>query len=179
MSRAKPSARHPITRGRPKAVSLTPKRLEAILEKVRNGVPPQTAAGTLGIPRGTWSRWLGQGRGDDAVEPYKSLADRLDAAVDEWHESRVRVIQNAGEKDARHAEWMLERRLRSEYGDPNRGGLNVQITVQTVVESPAFAEVMEVIWMALRAHPEAHADVEMAIDRTLSTAPEPLQLTAA
>lgn len=139
-------------------MSLTPRRLNSILEKVRNGVPPQTAAGTLGIPRQTWSKWLTLGRAEDAIEPYKSLADRLDAAVDEWHESRVKVIQTAGEKDARHAEWMLERRLRSEYGDP-KGDVNVQVNLAAIVQSPDWLELRDRLLRALAPFPDAMAAV--------------------
>lgn len=158
VKRARPGERHPITPGRRKAVALTPKRLEAILEKVRNGVPPQTAAGTLGIPRATWARWLGQGRAEGACEPYKSLADRLDAAVDEWHESRVKLIQVAGEKDHRAAEWLLERRLRDQYGDP-RGDVNVQVNLAAIVQSPDWLELRDRLLRALAPFPEALAAV--------------------
>lgn len=150
-------SQHPIV-GRPKAVSLTPRRLNLILEKVRNGVPPQTAAGTLGIPRQTWSKWLTLGRADGAVEPYRSLADRLDAAVDEWHESRVKTIEDAGQKDYRASAWLLERRLRDQYGDP-KGDVNVQVTLAAIVQSPDWLDLRDRLLRALSPFPEAMAAV--------------------
>lgn len=144
--------------GRPKALSLTPRRLNAILEKVRNGVPPQTAAGTLGIPRQTWSKWLQQGRAENAVEPYKSLADKLDAAVDTWHESRVKTIEDAGEKDYRASAWLLERRLRDQYGDP-KGDVNVQVNLAAIVAAPEWLELRDRLLRALAPFPEALAAV--------------------
>lgn len=139
-------------------MSLTPRRLNLILEKVERGVPPQTAAGTLGIPRATWARWLGQGRAEDAVEPYKSLADRLDAAVDAWHESRVKTIEDAGEKDYRASAWLLERRLRDQYGDP-KGDVNVQVNLAAIVQSPDWLELRDRLLRALAPFPDAMAAV--------------------
>lgn len=139
-------------------MALTPRRQAAIIEKVENGVPPQTAAGTLGIPKATWQRWLASGREPGAPEPYASLAEKIDAAIDVWHESRVRLIQVAGEKDARHAEWMLERRLRSEYGDP-KGDVNVQVNLAAIVQSPDWLDLRDRLLRALAPFPDAMAAV--------------------
>lgn len=117
-------------------------------------MPPQTAAGTLGIPRGTWHRWLQQGREEAAIEPYRSLAEKIDAAVDVWHEGRIGLIQVAAVKDPRHAEWLLERRLREEYGDP-KGDVNVQVNLASIVQSPQWLELQERLVRALAPFPEA------------------------
>lgn len=150
--------RHPVSPGRPKAVALTPRRLKLIIEKVENGVPPQTAAGTLGIPRATWHRWLTNGREENAIEPYKSLAEKVSAAVDVWHESRVKLIQEAAVKDPRHAEWMLERRLRDEYGMSN-GDVNVQINLAAIMQSPDWRDLRDRLLRCLAPFPDAFAAV--------------------
>lgn len=166
------------TGGRPTSSQLTAKSVAQICELVATGVPQEAAAGSLGIPRRTFQDWLRRGRAEGAREPYRSLAENLQLALDRYHASRVVQLHRVGSDDPKVLQWELERRFKDDWSDPHRGGVSVQVNVQTVVESPAFAEVMEAIWAALRHHPAAHAEVESTIAQLVASRPEPLQLTA-
>lgn len=113
---------------------------------------------TLGIPKGTWKTWLALGREDAAIEPYKSLAQLIDEAVEHWHESRVKTIEDAGDKDYRASQWLLERRFRDQYGDP-KGDVNVQVNLAAIVSSPDWLELRDRLLRALAPFPEALAAV--------------------
>lgn len=117
--------------GRPPK-ALTPARLELICEKIRIGLPQETAAIRAGVPRRTFQDWLRMGRLPDAREPYKSMADAIEAALAEYHESRVQIVHDS--PDQRTAQWALERRFPSEWGETRRLDANVNVTARPFVD---------------------------------------------
>lgn len=138
--------------GRPPK-ALTEVRLSLILEQVALGVPPQTAAVASGVPERTWKNWLAAGRLEDAVEPYLSMVQRVEAAIAFFQHSQVRVINLAAERDARHAEWLLERRAPEEWADRTKGGVTVNVGV--IVESPEWRALSARLLEVLAPFPDA------------------------
>lgn len=152
-------ARTPSRIGRPGGRTLTEPRVKKICELVRRGVPQEAAAGAVGIPRRTFQHWLAKGREEEAEEPYRSLAERLEAALDEFHASRAILVGET--KEARTTLEVLARRFPKDWADPERGGVTVNVGV--IVESPEWAALRDAALIALARHPEALADYLAAI----------------
>lgn len=155
-----PRARAPRSHygpGRPPK-ALTEHRLALILEQVAVGVPPQTAAVAAGVPAKTWRNWLSRSREAEPVEPYRSMGERLEAAVTFYHQSRVHVVHAGAEKDPRLAQWELERRFPNEWGDKSRPG-GVVVNVGVLVESPEWRALSERLLLVLLPFPDALAAV--------------------
>lgn len=139
---------------------LTPARIRTICGKVAKGVPQYAAAGSLGIPRRTFQNWLAAGRAEGAEGLYLDLAEGVDRALARFHESRVVQLHKVGSDDPRVIQWELERRFRDDWGEPDRGGVSVNVNLQT---APEWLELRDVILGALARHPDALADVLAAI----------------
>lgn len=147
---------HAVKRGRlPKA--LTEARLRRILRKVVVGVPPERAAVAAGVPKRTWQHWLEKGRRPDAVEPYASVASRLETALAVYHESRVQVIHEGALKDPRIAQWELERRFPEDWADPSRGGVTINLGL--ILQSPEWMHLRDGLLAVLAPHAAALEDV--------------------
>lgn len=104
-----------------------------ICDRIANGVPQTTAAVATGVPKRTFQEWLEKGRREGAAEPYKSMADRIEAALAVYHESRIELVQIGAEKDPRLAFQELERRFRDDWADPRMlpaGGVNINVTIE-------------------------------------------------
>lgn len=142
--------------GRPPK-ALTEVRLRRILRKVIAGMPPQSAAVSVGVPKGTWKVWLEKGRKPDAVEPYKSLVERLEIAIAMYQESLVQHVDVGMVKDPRVALNVLERRFPEDWADPSRGGVTVNLGV--VLASPEWIDLRDRLLRALAGFPEALAAV--------------------
>jgi len=113
--------------GRPPS-AISPEQREEIYEAVRAGVPPEAAAGRLGINRATLYRWMAAGRPDDAIEPYASFLLNIDRALADWETRDILLIGKAAETQWQAAAWRLERRLVDKYGRRTR--IDGAITVQ-------------------------------------------------
>lgn len=149
-----PRARRSAPKGGKPPTALTERRLSLICERIANGVPMTTAAVASGVPRRTFQDWLAKGRHADAEEPYKSMADRIESALAVYHESRVELVQVGAEKDPRMAFQELERRFKSDWGDPRVAG-GVTVNVGVILESPEWLELRGRLLRALAPFPEA------------------------
>lgn len=114
---------------RPRLLRLTPALRQRILEMILQGVPLTTTAIANGIPKRTFFDWLEKGRADDAVDPYRTFAEEVVAAQETWAARTVQTINAAAAKDWRAGMTLLERQRPLEWGDPNRGGTVVNLTV--------------------------------------------------
>lgn len=117
----------------------------------------KTAAVANGIPERTFHDWLGKGRLEDAVEPYRSFVGEVEQAMEAWAARAVQRIDVHGEKDWRAEAWLLERRRPDEFGDPAKGGVVVNVGV--LVESPEWRDLSQRLLERLSAFPEALAAV--------------------
>jgi hypothetical protein len=122
-------------RGRASAI-LTTARVKAICDLVEKGVPQAAAAGASGIPRRTYQEWLAKGREPGAPEPYASLAEKMEAALDRFHMSRAVIV--AESSDERTAIEVLRRRFKDDWGDPERqAAVNISVTLEAERRSAA------------------------------------------
>ena len=104
--------------GRP--TKLTPERQAKIVDAIRAGVPPETAAAFAGIDESTFYRWLARGRGPEAESLYAEFAAQVREAMAEWETRDILLIGEAARTDWRAAAWRLERRLPKRYGRRER-----------------------------------------------------------
>jgi hypothetical protein len=115
-----------------KLEAIPPAIRKTIIDRVLVGVPPGTAAMSVGVNRRTFQRWLERGRRDDAKDPYRKFANQIDVAIAEWQFSKVQEIDGHAAKDWRAGAWMLERLDPETYGDHLKGGgqsVNVQVVL--------------------------------------------------
>ncbi len=119
--------------GRP-AAAITEEQREEIYEAVRAGVPPEAAAGRIGVSRPTLYRWMAAGRGDDAQEPYRTFLERVDRALSDWETRDILLIGKAAETQWQAAAWRLERRLRDRYGRATKIEGNITVTARPFID---------------------------------------------
>lgn len=140
---------------------LTPQFVAKLVELIERGVPQEAAAGSLGIPRRTFQAWLSKGREVDAVEPYLSLAEKLELALDAFHASRATIVGESG--DERTTLEVLRRRFKNDWADPDRGGGST-VNVQVVIETERAASAQQMLEAAQR----AFADQPELLERLLT-----------
>jgi len=86
----------------------TKKRVEAIVERVRQGVFVKTACRVEGVSPQTFYRWM-------ETRPY--IREQIDAARAYAETTAIRNIRTAAERgDWRADAWFLERAFRDKYG---------------------------------------------------------------
>lgn len=107
---------------------------DKIIELVRGGAPPTTAAVVCGVPRRTHENWLRKGRADDAPDPYRRYADEIQAAIEEYKLGEIGTIHAQGEKDWRAALALLERRFPDEFAERKRVDSRIQVQVTPMID---------------------------------------------
>jgi len=87
---------------------------ERICGLLRGGCNIKTACNICGIGETTYHEWKNRGRSGE--EPYASFFSETSRARDTFKASLLKIIVKAADKDARHAEWLLERGWPNEFG---------------------------------------------------------------
>lgn len=103
-------------------------------QKVRSGVPRETALRAAGISKTTYALWAS--RGADGEEPYASWMQSLDVAEAEAEASDVEKIRQ--NKSWQAQAWLLERK------NPDKWGQKIQIEVAKELDK-VFAIAAEVL----------------------------------
>jgi len=85
-----------------------------ICELLREGCNIKTACNISGIGETTYAEWKNRGRCGE--EPYASFFSETSRARDAFKASLLKIIVKAADKEARHAEWLLERYWPNEFG---------------------------------------------------------------
>lgn len=97
---------------------------EELIERMRQallgGAPPAYAAPYAGISRDTYHRWLREALRPDADPLLVKFREVCEQAVAEWAVGQSATITRAAREDYRAAQFMLERRLPSEFGRRER-----------------------------------------------------------
>jgi hypothetical protein len=100
------------TRGR--VTLLTAALKKRICGRLRDGCNVKTACNICGIGETTYHEWKNRGRAGE--EPYASFFSETSRARDTFKTNLLKIIMKAADKDARHAEWLLERGWPNEFG---------------------------------------------------------------
>jgi hypothetical protein len=78
------------------------------------GCDQKTACSICGIGERTYHEW--KNRGHNGHEPYASFFSAASRARNVFKARLLKIVTDAAEKEARHAEWLLERRWPNEFG---------------------------------------------------------------
>ena len=96
--------------------SVPRRRADVIVERVKAGIPNETAAESSGVDISTFYRWMEAGadrwEGGRLVrgrEPYRGFRDAVIRARAEAEAAAVAIVQRAASDDWRAAAWYLER----------------------------------------------------------------------
>ncbi|MDP3938165.1 MAG: hypothetical protein Q8R92_08505 [Deltaproteobacteria bacterium] len=100
-------------RGRP--TKLTPEIQDKIVEAISGGNYKEIAAEWAGIAPDTLGRWLSRAR-----EPYLTFRRAVLEAERTAEIRCVALIMKAAGEDAKHAEWLLERKHHERWGRKDR-----------------------------------------------------------
>lgn len=113
-----PQKKLALPRGRP---CLLTKECEATLMKeIENGLPLKEAAEIAGVSYDSLNRWRIRGEDENAPSEFRHFCKALKRAKAVAMRGLVANIRDAGKSDWRAAAWMLERRHKEEFGNPQR-----------------------------------------------------------
>jgi hypothetical protein len=101
-------------KGRGRATLLTAALKQRICGLLRDGCNIKTACNISRIGETTYHEWKNRGRSGE--EPYASFFSETSRARDTFKAGLLKIIVKAADKDARHAEWLLERGWPDEFG---------------------------------------------------------------
>ena len=105
------------SRGRPIVLNATlQKRIFALLQK---GSTIKSAAILCGVSERAFHSWMERGKRDE--QPYKKFFDAASRAREQHKANLIAVVREAAHKDARHAEWLLERQFPHEFAPYDSG----------------------------------------------------------
>jgi DNA invertase Pin-like site-specific DNA recombinase len=97
---------------------LTPAVHEAIVKLVGSGAFVEIACEAVGISKVTYYDWLKRGEDPDETDSrYRTFLNATTRARAEFETRMIDVVTAASVKDARHAEWLLERLFPTRYSN--------------------------------------------------------------
>lgn len=140
------------------------RRADVIIERVKAGIPYETAAESSGVDGATFYRWMEAGAdhydGGKLVrgrEPYRGFRDAVTRARAEAEAAAVAIIQTAATKDWRAAAFFLERSIPQRWrkrdtvhqagpaeGDPSPAPTRVEHTLADDAPSK-LAELLDLV----------------------------------
>jgi hypothetical protein len=111
-----------MRRGRPtKVTRALTKRICALLGK---GSTIKSACILLDVGERSYHEWME--RGENGEEPFASFFSAATRAREQHQAKLIGVVMEAAHKDARHAEWLLERQFPSEFSPFDRRPVPVE-----------------------------------------------------
>jgi len=93
---------------------LTPTLQARVCKLLRDGCNIKTACNICGVGETTYHEWKNRGRCGE--EPYASFFSETSRARDAFKADLLNIVVKAADKEARHAEWLLERYWPNEFG---------------------------------------------------------------
>ena len=136
-----------ITKREPGRPTLcTPEMVDALVARVRAGVPINRACGAVGIAQTTFYNWVRLGEeGGDGNEIYVQFLDRVTQAKNQTCADLAEVITTAAmEGDVKAAQWYLERADRHNWSKATETTINVNSAPQApVIDASVTVEELE------------------------------------
>jgi hypothetical protein len=93
---------------------LNPALQARVCKLLREGCNIKTACNICGVGETTYHEWKNRGRCGE--EPYASFFSETSRARDAFKADLLNIVVKAADKEARHAEWLLERYWPNEFG---------------------------------------------------------------
>jgi hypothetical protein len=125
--------------GRPLAI--TPELENTLLQKIREGIPINDACTIAGISRGTYQRYLANGKAEESGY-FRELYERIMRAQAEYRAELVGKLHTVSATDPKAIMAILERRDRANWAPPKqalevegelKGGGQTIIVIQSAV----------------------------------------------
>ena len=95
-----------------------------ICKLLAQGSAIKSASIICGIGERTYHDW--NERGQQGEQPFASFFSAVTRARETHKANLIRVVLAAADKDARHAEWLLERQFPDEFGRPEPRTIIIQ-----------------------------------------------------
>jgi transposase len=134
-----------MKRGRP--TRLNANLQNRICASLVKGSSIKSASIICGIGERTFHEWME--RGENGEEPYQSFFSAATRARERHKAKLIAVVMEAADKDARHAEWLLERQFPSEFSPFDRRP--VPIESQPAKPVPDLSQMVK---LTLYGHPD-------------------------
>ena len=134
-------------------LTLTPEITEKICQALRIGGPLHTAGAYAGIGHATFDNWLREGRRGNPL--YAEFIEAIELALAEGQMRDLARIDHAGDKDWRSLAWKLERRFPNDFADASKSGVNVNVSLAAITQSPDWIALCDRIVDALARFPDA------------------------
>jgi hypothetical protein len=129
-----------MKRGRGRPIVLNAALQRRITALLRKGSTFKSAAILCGVSERAFHSWMERGKQNE--QPYKRFFDAASRAREQHKANLIAVVREAAHKDARHAEWLLERQFPHEFApydrrpipvepEPEKKRINVAFVVET------------------------------------------------
>lgn len=129
---------------------------ERFCDYLKAGLSYDDAASACSITRQSVANWVKRGRQDDAVEPFRSFALKVEQARASYRAALVQRINKGADTDWKAAAWMLERHAPKSYGRQREDTSPTNTTVVALVQETGLsAEVIREAMELGRIPPEA------------------------
>jgi hypothetical protein len=128
-----------MKRGRGRPIRLNAALQRRVCALLRKGSTIKSAMILCGVAERSFHSWMKRGKRNE--QPYKSFFDAASHAREQHKANLIAVVREAAHKDARHAEWLLERQFPHEFAPYDRRPIPVEpepekkITVAFVVDT--------------------------------------------
>ena len=121
----------------------TPEMVDALVVRVRAGVPIKRAVGAIGISESAFYKWME--RGEAGESPYVELMERVTRARNQTAAAMAEVVVQAGlDGDVKAAQWYLERRDPQHWGKSADTVVNVNTGPQVpTIDASVTVEELE------------------------------------
>ena len=110
--------------------------LDNLLVAIKLGAPKNAAAAMAGITAQTLDNWLK--RGAEGEEPFAAFKAQFDVDFYAPMKRALITINRAALEDARHAEWLLERRYPKDFGLTQKIEQSGEVTVTNAIDMSPF-----------------------------------------
>src|SRR5262249_53471503 len=113
-----------MKRGRGRPIVLNAALQKRICSLLQKGLTIKSAAILCGCSERAFHSWMERGKRNE--QPYKRFFDAASRAREQHKANLIAVVREAAHKDARHAEWLLERQFPHEFAPYDRRPIPVE-----------------------------------------------------
>lgn len=123
----------------PAHAKLTDEVRDRLFKAIKLGASLEVACNASGVSYRTVTEWRQIGEGRHPTKrpraPYKTFAADINRAIAESEMSLLTTIQRAAQADARHAQWILERRFPERWANTQKIQAQVDIHLEQSLDT--------------------------------------------
>jgi hypothetical protein len=113
-----------MKRGRGRPIVLNAALTKRITALLRKGSSIKSAAILCGVCERSFHSWMKRGKRNE--QPFRTFFNAASRAREQHKANLIAVVREAAHKDARHAEWLLERQFPHEFAPYDRRPIPVE-----------------------------------------------------